>query len=78
MKYSFSDSKTEPTSVYCMQNIKKFNQWKCILIYFSGIPNKVFAVNFSYNYQNDSGSLMVSVNPLMKASVQSKGNRSIK
>jgi hypothetical protein len=74
----------KPT-VYCAQrNSPNLNIFDCLLIYPSGVPNSVFKVNFSYNYQGKSGSTSVSVNPLTAsnakqinaaATTSSSGNR---
>lgn len=67
IKYTFPDRTTEPTSVYCIQNNGNRSRFECLLVYASGLPNKVFPVNFSYSYQGDAGSLVVNVDPLRSA-----------
>ena len=65
IKYTFPDRTTEPTSVYCIQNSNLKDRFECLLVYASGIPNKMYTVNFNYNYQGDVGNLAVNVNPLL-------------
>ena len=64
MKYSFADPTTEPTSVYCTQSATNFSRFECLLVYASGLPNKIYDVRFSYSHQGDSGFLVVKVDPL--------------
>lgn len=53
----------KPT-VYCSQrNSPNLNTFDCLMIYPSGVPNQIFDVNFSFNYQGQSGAATVSVNP---------------
>lgn len=51
MKYKFNDPGTDPSSAYCMQRAVNLKVYECLIIYASGVPNKKFSVNFSYNYQ---------------------------
>jgi hypothetical protein len=63
MQSSFP-SGPKPT-VYCAQrNSPSLNMFDCLLIYPSGVPNSIFTINFSYNYQGSSGATTVRVNPL--------------
>lgn len=63
LKTSFP-SGPKPT-VYCSQRASpNLDTFDCLLIYPSGVPNSPFTVNFSYNYQSQSGSTTVNVNPL--------------
>jgi hypothetical protein len=63
MKTNFTDSIT-PT-VYCSQRASPdLSLFDCLLIYPSGVPNKKFNVDFSYDYQGSSGYLRVPVDPL--------------
>lgn len=63
IKYSFPDRSTEPTSVYCVQSASALNRFECLLVYMSGIVNKPYVVNFSYNFQSLSGACQVPVDP---------------
>lgn len=63
MKSSFP-SGPKPTA-YCSQRASpNLDTFDCLLIYPSGVPNNPFTVNFSFNYQGQSGSATVNVNPL--------------
>lgn len=64
IKYNFPDRATEPTSAYCIQNSNLLDRFECLLVYASGLPNRVYKVNFSYNHQGNSGNLEVTVDPL--------------
>lgn len=64
IKYSFADRSTEPTSAYCIQSATALDRWECLMLYASGVPNKAFTVNFSYNYGGDTGFINVPINPL--------------
>jgi len=68
MHATFPSSPT-PT-MYCNQRTAALNTFDCLLIYPSGVPNKLFSVNFSYNYQGKSGAVTVNVNPLGPTSNQ--------
>ena len=62
MKSSFP-SGPKPT-VYCSQrNSPNLNTFDCLMIYPSGVPNQIFSINFSYNYQGRTGACTVTVNP---------------
>ncbi len=43
---------------------KASDRFECLFVYASGVPNKVYSANFSYNHRNTSGSLRVPYNPL--------------
>jgi hypothetical protein len=61
----------KPT-VYCTQrNSPNLDMFDCLLIYPSGVPNKQFSVDFSYNFQLKSASTSVKVNPLLSGSARS-------
>jgi len=63
MKTNFPNS-TVP-SVYCSQRASPdLNLFDCLCIYSSGVPNQQFNIQFSYNYQGQTGFLSVPVNPL--------------
>lgn len=60
-------------TVYCAQrNSPNLNTFDCLLIFPSGVPNRNFTINFSYNYQGKTGNTTVLVNPL--AASNSKSN----
>jgi hypothetical protein len=66
----------KPT-VYCAQrNSPALDTFDCLLIYPSGVPNKKFSINFSYNYQGKSGATTVNVDPLIASNAkrESKAN----
>jgi hypothetical protein len=63
IKSKFIDSIT-PT-VYCSQRTSpETNLFDCLLIYPSGVPNKKYYVDFSYDFQSKNGYLRVLVDPL--------------
>ena len=64
MKYSFEDDSTIPTSAYCLQRVADLKTFECLLIYASGVPNKLFKARFYYNHDGDVGSKVVTVDPL--------------
>jgi hypothetical protein len=62
----------KPT-VYCSQrNSPNLDMFDCLLIYPSGVPNKQFSVDFSYNFQAKSASTSVRVNPLVSGARSSR------
>jgi hypothetical protein len=64
-------SGVKPT-VYCAQrNSPALDTFDCLLIYPSGVPNKKFAVNFSYNFQGRTGAATVNVDPLTASNSKS-------
>jgi hypothetical protein len=64
MKTKFPDSSAIP-SVYCTQReAPDLDTFDCLAIYSSGIPNQKYHIEFSYNYQGDSGYIKVLVDPL--------------
>lgn len=67
MKYTFEDATTTPSSAYCLQRVAELRTFECLLIYASGVPNKVFNPRFWYDYKGDRGSLTVKVDPLASA-----------
>jgi hypothetical protein len=72
LKASFPDSSAVP-SVYCSQrSAPQLQTFDCLAIYSSGIPNQQFHINFSFNYQGQTGSISVLVNPLA-SSLASRG-----
>lgn len=72
MQSSFA-SGPKPT-VYCAQrNSPNLNIFDCLLIYPSGVPNSPFSVNFSYNYQGQSGATTVKVNPIVASNSRRQG-----
>jgi hypothetical protein len=52
---NFPDSGTMPASVFCSQTLDNLTRFECLLIYPSGIPNKIFSCNFYYNYKGMHG-----------------------
>ena len=42
IKYKFLAADTEPTSAYCLQSPSSLFDFKCLIIYASGVPNKEF------------------------------------
>jgi hypothetical protein len=74
MQSSFP-SGPKPT-VYCAQRTSpNLNIFDCLLIYPSGVPNGIFTVNFSYNYQGKSGSTSIKVNPLVASASRGVANQ---
>ena len=72
IKYSFG-SGVRP-SVYCLQRTSpELNMFDCLLIYPSGIPNRLFDVNFSYNYQGQSAQTVVQINPFLGTQARRRG-----
>ena len=63
MKYQFPNPSTIPSSVFCSQSLGNQRNFECLLLYASGLPNGRYDVNFSYNFQGESGFLTVAVNP---------------
>ena len=64
IKTKFPDSTAVP-SVYCSQReAPELDTFDCLAIYSSGIPNQKYRIEFSYNYQGDSGFISVQVDPL--------------
>ena len=56
--------KSKRPNMYCIQQGYPYlNVFDCLLIYASGIPNTIFSINFSYNYQGHAAKLTISVNP---------------
>jgi hypothetical protein len=63
LKATFT-SQPRPT-VYCAQrNTPNLDTFDCLLIYPSGVPNRKFNVDFSFNYQGRTGKRTVTVDPL--------------
>ncbi len=61
MKISFPNSAVVPT-VYCTQrDAPEKDIFDCYVLYNSGVPNKKFNIEFSYNFQGDSGFISVPV-----------------
>ncbi len=52
IKYEFQDPSTQPSSAYCSQRATNLKQFECLMIYASGVPNKIFSIKFSYNNNN--------------------------
>jgi hypothetical protein len=68
----------KPT-VYCSQrNSPNLDMFDCLLIYPSGVPNRQFSVDFSYNFQSKSASTTVQVNPLVSGSRSARANQNAK
>lgn len=53
IKYRFMSPDTEPTSAYCLQSPSSLLEFKCLIIYASGVPNKEFEVEFSFERDGD-------------------------
>jgi cysteine-rich repeat protein len=67
----------KPT-VYCSQQAAPLlDTFNCLLIYPSGVPNSIFTITFSYNYQGRTGSTTVNVNPLTVTNARSNSNNRI-
>jgi len=49
---------------YCLQRATILDLFDCLLIYPSGIPNTMFTITFSYNYQGHFASTNVTIDPL--------------
>lgn len=64
MKYTFPDPSTIPNSVFCSQKVNNLKTFECLLVYASGIPNRSYTVNFSFDYKGDTGFLAANINPL--------------
>lgn len=64
-----------PPTVFCSQQAASKNLFDCLLLFPSGIPNKSFTANFSYNYQSKSGGCSVPIDPL-KAQIEKNNARS--
>ena len=64
MQYEFVTAGTEPTSAYCVQNAQDQKMFQCLMIYPSGVPNREFMINFSFDRNGIRGSLPVKVDPL--------------
>lgn len=64
IKFNFLDPKTKPDSLYCLQQLDSPKDYRCLLVYNFGIPQKKFDVDFSYNRNGYSGYLRVHMNPL--------------
>ena len=67
MNYKFPDAGTEPSSAYCLQQPAQPKVFQCLLIYASGLPNREYGVDFSYNRGGKSGFMKVKVDPLDNA-----------
>lgn len=64
-------------TVYCSQrNSPELDTFDCLLIYPSGVPNNVFNVIFSYDYQGTSGSVTVKVDPFAVMNARAKARAS--
>ena len=62
MKSAFG-SGVRPT-VYCLQkDSPELDLFDCLLIYPSGVPNSLFNVTFSFNYEGQSAQTVVQIDP---------------
>ena len=60
-----SYSTVQKPMAYCNQeNSPNQDIWDCLLVYSSGVPNQIYNVTFSYNYNGLIGNLTVSINSL--------------
>lgn len=65
MQTGFPSGNSLLPAVYCAQeNSPNLQNFDCLLIYPSGVPNQPFNLTFSYNYQGKAASTTVLVNPL--------------
>jgi hypothetical protein len=65
----------KPT-VYCSQRASpNLDTFDCLMIFPSGVPNQLFKVNFSYNYNGKRGSATVNVDPFIQAGGRSNSRR---
>ena len=68
--------KGSPPTVYCSQRSHpELNMFDCLLIYPSGVPNSLFDIDFSFNYQGQRGSTVVKVDPFAVANARRTNNR---
>jgi hypothetical protein len=76
IKTKFPDSTSVP-SVYCSQReAPELDTFDCLAIYSSGIPNQRYRIEFSYNYQGESGFISVQVDPLATSfATRARANR---
>jgi len=66
---------TPKPTVYCAQRASpSLDSFDCLMIFPSGVPNKKFTVNFSYNYQGRSGATTVNVDPLTASNSKTSTN----
>ena len=71
MKFNFPDRSTIPDTVYCLQEPSQPSDFRCLLVYNSGLPLKKFDVDFSYNHKGETGFIKIPMDPL-KSSFSSR------
>lgn len=72
IKPQFTNS-YKPT-VYCLQEgSPNLNLFDCLMIYPNGVPNNLFKIIFSYNYQGHSANTTISVDPVNILAAQARG-----
>lgn len=67
IQFKFYDESVLPGQVFCLQEPSAPTDYRCLFVYNSGIPNKKFDVDFSFNYQGDTGFLKVNIDPTKNA-----------
>jgi hypothetical protein len=76
IKSSFPGNSGPLPTVYCsQQGNPNLDTFDCLLIYPSGVPNTIFNINFSFNYQGQSGSTVVKVDPFAVSNARRTNSR---
>jgi hypothetical protein len=65
-----------PPTLFCSQRPTLKSLFDCLLIFPSGVPNRKFKTDFSYNYLGDTAQLQLDVDPLSIQVSQANGRSS--
>ena len=74
IKTSFKN--VQAPTVYCSQRANpELDTFDCLMIYASGVPNQLFSIDFSFNYQGQTGSTTVDIDPFAVANSRANSRR---